>query len=130
MIEKRDYMNENSKIRIEVTNDRKKEIITILIVFILAFLWIWYGVGVSDNGRGADSVRNELESAGEEQRSQAESLDRAEGANRNAQQSIRESQQSAGRIEERNTEIQNLERSDAELIEQCQQILKGIRERG
>lgn len=93
------------------------------------FLWIWYGFGVSDNGRGADSVRNELESAGEEQRSQAESLDRAEGANRNAQQSIRESQQSAGRIEERNTEIQNLERSDAELIEQCQQILKGIRER-
>lgn len=128
-MEKRDYMNENSKIRIEVTNDRKKEIITILIVFILAFLWIWYGVGVSDNGRGADSVRNELESAGEEQRSQAESLDRAEGADRNAQQSIRESQQSAGRIEERNTEIQNLERSDAELIEQCQQILKGIRER-
>ena len=122
-------MNGNSKFCIEVTNDRKKEIITILIVFILAFLWIWYGFGVSDNGRGADSVRNELESAGEEQRSQAESLDRAEGANRNAQQSIRESQQSAGRIEERNTEIQNLERSDAELIEQCQQILKGIRER-
>lgn len=129
MIEKRDYMNENSKIRIEVTNDRKKEIITILIVFILAFLWIWYGVGVSDNGRGAESVRNELDSAGEEQRNQAESLDRAEEANRNAQQSIRESQQSTGRIEERNTEIQNIERSDAELIEQCQQILKGIRER-
>ena len=129
MIEKRDYMNENSKIRIEVTNDRKKEIITILIVFILAFLWIWYGVGVSDNGRGAESVRNELESAGEEQRRQTESLDRAEEADRNAQQSIRESQQSAGRIEERNTEIQNLERSDAELIEQCQQILKGVRER-
>lgn len=122
-------MNEDSKIRIEVTNDRKKEIITILIVFILAFLWIWYGVGVSDNGRGAESVRNELESAGEEQRIQTESLDRAEEADRNAQQSIRESQQSAGRIEERNTEIQNLERSDAELIEQCQQILKGVRER-
>ena len=123
-------MNENSKIRIEVTNDRKKEIITILIVFILAFLWIWYGVGVSDNGRGAESVRNELESAQEEQRDEAESLDRADEANRNAQQSVREGRQSVGRIEERNTEIQNIERSDAEIIKQSQQILKGIRARG
>lgn len=123
-------MNENSKIRIEVTNDRKKEIIAILIVFILAFLWIWYGVGVSDNGRGAESVRNELESAQEEQRDEAESLDRADEANRNAQQSVREGRQSVGRIEERNTEIQNIERSDAEIIKQSQQILKGIRARG
>ena len=123
-------MNENSKIRIEVTNDRKKEIITILIGFILAFLWIWYGVGVSDNGRGAESVRNELESAREEQRSQTESLEKAEEANRNAQQSVRESRQSVGRIEERNTEIQNIERSDAEIIRQSQQILEGIRARG
>lgn len=123
-------MNENSKIRIEVTNDRKKEIIAILIVLILTFLWIWYGVGVSDNGRGAESVRNELESAQEEQRDEAESLDRADEANRNAQQSVREGRQSVGRIEERNTEIQNIERSDAEIIKQSQQILKGIRARG
>ena len=123
-------MNENSKIRIEVTNDRKKEIIAILIVLILAFLWIWYGVGVSDNGRGAESVRNELDSAQEEQRDEAESLDRADEANRNAQQSVREGRQSVGRIEERNTEIQNIERSDAEIIKQSQQILKGIRARG
>ena len=116
-------MNENSKIRIEVTNDRKKEIIAILIVLILAFLWIWYGVGISDNGRGAESVRNELESAREEQRDQAAALDRAENAAVRSQSAIRDSEERADRVQE-------LERSDAEIIRESQSILEAVRGRG
>lgn len=100
----------------------------------LLAIGVWfYGAcrnDVSDIRDRADTVRNELGSAGEEQRDQAESLDRAENSNRDAQQSIRESQQSAGRIEERNTEIQDIERSDAEIIRESQSILDRVGERG
>lgn len=100
----------------------------------LLAIGVWfYGAcrnDVSDIRRGADETRSELESAREEQRDQAAALDRAENSNRDAQQSIRESQQSAGRIEERNTEIQDIERSDAEIVRESQSIIAAVRARG
>lgn len=71
---------------------------------------------VSDIRKRADTVRNELGSASEEQRDQAESLDRAEGA-------IRDSTERADRVQE-------LERSDAEVIRESQSILDRVRARG
>lgn len=71
---------------------------------------------VSDIRRGADTVRNELESAREEQREQAGSLDRAAEA-------ASDSQRAAG-------EIQSIERRDADLISGSQSIIDRVRERG
>lgn len=78
---------------------------------------------VSDIRRGADTVRNELESAREEQRDQAAALDRAENAADRSQSAIRDSEERADRVQE-------LERTDAEIIRQSQSILERVRERG
>lgn len=71
---------------------------------------------VSDIGKRADTARDELRRAGEEQRGQTGSLDRAESA-------IRDSAERADRVEEN-------ERRDAEIIRECQSILASIRGRG
>lgn len=81
---------------------------------------VWFGLAgrndVSDIGKRADDVRDELRQAGKEQRDQAGSLDRAETG-------IRNSEERADRIEES-------ERRDAEIIRECKSILAGIRGRG
>ena len=78
---------------------------------------------VSDIRERADTVRNELESAREEQRDQAAALDRAENAADRSAESIKDSQRTA-------TEIKRLERSDAEVIRESQSILEAVRGRG
>lgn len=80
--------------------------------------WFWYaGRGdVSDIGKRADTSRDELRRADEEQRDQAGSLDRAAEA-------VRNSADRAGRIKEN-------ERRDAEIIRECKSILERIRGRG
>lgn len=97
--------------------DHKKIMYLLAGVLIVAGGWFYFAGrnDVSDIRKRADTVRNELGSAGEEQRDQAESLDRAEGA-------IRDSADRAGRIEEN-------ERRDAEIIRECKSILATIRGR-
>lgn len=87
-------------------------------VLLVAGVW-FYGAcrnDVSDLRRGADDTRAGLESAGEEQRDQAAALDRAAGA-------IRDSAERADRVQE-------LERSDAEIITESQSIIAAVRGRG
>lgn len=86
-------------------------------LLIVAGVWLCYAGrnDVSDIGKRADVTRAELESAREEQREQAGSLDRAESA-------IRDSAERADRVEEN-------ERRDAEIIRECQSILATIRGR-
>lgn len=87
-------------------------------IIILSLCWFCLaGRGdVSNISKRADSVRNELRQAGDEQHKQAESLDRAEEA-------VRDSAERADRIEE-------AEYRDAEIISACKSILERIRERG
>lgn len=87
--------------------------------------WFYFaGRGdVSDIGKRADETRSELESAREEQRDQAAALDRAENATDRSQSAITNSQSTAGRIEE-------IERSDSEIIRECKSILTSVRKRG
>lgn len=87
-------------------------------VLILAFGW-FYLAGrndVSDIGKRADDTRARLESAREEQREQAGSLDRAAEA-------VRDSRERTDRIEEN-------ELRDAEIIRECKSILEAVRGRG
>ena len=98
--------------------DHKKIMYLLAGVLLVASCWFYFaGRGdVSDIGKRADETRSELESAREEQRDQAAALDRADGA-------IRDSAERADRVEE-------LERSDAEIIRESQSILDRVRERG
>ena len=87
-------------------------------VILVASCW-FYLAGrndVSDIGKRADDTRARLESAREEQREQAGSLDRAAEA-------VRDSRERTDRIEEN-------ELRDAEIIRECKSILERIRGRG
>ena len=106
----------------------KKEKVALCIgagLLVVAGCWFWFaGRGdVSDIRNGADAVRNGIESAGKEQRDQAAALDRATDAADRSQQAVRDSQETADRIEE-------IERSDAEIIRDCKSILATVRARG
>lgn len=105
--------------------DHKKIMYLLASVLLVASCWFYFaGRGdVSDLRRGADETRSELESAGEEQRDQAAALDRAENAADRSQSAIRDSEERADRVEE-------LERSDAEIISESQSILAAVRGRG
>ena len=98
----------------------KKYKVYCIFVCILILSLVWFGLAgrgdVSDIGKRADTARDELRRAGEEQREQAGSLDRAESA-------IRDSAERTDRIEEN-------ERRDAEIIGECKSILARIRGRG
>lgn len=98
----------------------KKYKVYCIFVCILILSLVWFGLAgrgdVSDIGKRADTARDELRRADEEQREQAGSLDRAE-------EGIRNSEERADRIEEN-------ERRDAEIIRECKSILATIRGRG
>lgn len=111
----------------EFTKVDKKIVASAIIFIILLSVCLIYflcgGSDVSDIGKRADTVRNELESAREEQRDQAAALDRAENAAVRSQSAIRDSEERADRVQE-------LERSDAEIIRESQSILEAVRGRG
>lgn len=96
----------------------KKIVYLLAGVLLVASCWFYFaGRGdVSDIGKRADTARDELRRADEEQRDQAGSLDRAAEA-------VRNSADRAGRIEEN-------ERRDAEIIRECKSILERVRGRG
>lgn len=98
-----------------------------LCALLLALAGCWYYLAgrndVSDIGKRADAVRNELADAEKAQRDQAAALDRAENAADRSQSAIRDSEERADRVQE-------LERSDAEIIRESQSILDRVRERG
>ena len=98
----------------------KKYKVYCIFACILVLALVWFCLAgrndVSNIRDRADDVRDELRQAGEEQRKQAGSLDRAEEA-------VRNSADRAGRIEEN-------ERRDAEIIGECKSILERIRGRG
>lgn len=95
----------------------KKAIALCLLLLALAGGWYFFaGRGdVSDIGKRADDTRARLESAREEQREQAGSLDRAAEA-------VRDSRERTDRIEEN-------ELRDAEIIRECKSIIATIRGR-
>lgn len=78
---------------------------------------------VSNLRHGADDVRTGLTNAGESQQREAEAIDRATEAAERSSTAITDSQRTA-------ETIQNLERTDAEIIAKSRGILERVRERG
>lgn len=106
-------------------DNKKKAALLAAGVLLVAGGWFYFAGrnDVSDIGKRADETRSELESAREEQRDQAAALDRAENAAVRSQSAIRDSEERADRVQE-------LERSDAEIIRESQSILEAVRGRG
>ena len=106
-------------------DNKKKAALIAASVLLVAGGWFYFaGRGdVSDIRDRADETRSELGSAQEEQRDQAAALDRAEGAADRSQSAIRDSAERVDRVQE-------LERSDAEIIRESQSILAAVRGRG
>lgn len=96
-------------------------------VIILIAVIVWFvcaGRGdVSNLRHGADDVRTGLTNAGESQQREAEAIDRATEAAERSSTAITDSQRTA-------EIIQNLERTDAEIIAKSRGILERVRERG
>lgn len=105
--------------------EHKKIMYLLAGVLLVASCWFYFAGrnDVSDIGKRADDTRAELTSAGEEQREQAAALDRAENAADRSQSAIRGSAERADRVQE-------LERSDAEIIRESQSILNRVKARG
>ena len=105
--------------------DHKKIMYLLAGVLIVAGGWFYFAGrnDVFNFGERTDDTRAELTSAGEEQREQAAALDRAENAADRSQSAIRGSAERADRVQE-------LERSDAEIIRESQSILEAVRGRG
>ena len=95
------------------------------IVLVAVIVWVLCaGRGdVSNLRHGADEVRTELTNAGESQQREAEVIDRAAEAAGRSSTAITDSQRTA-------ETIQNLERTDAEIIAKSRGILERVRERG
>lgn len=103
----------------------KRTFVCVLFVLLCAFA-VFFIVGtrtnVHDNGYGTNKVRTELRNAEETQREEARTIDETEKSITRGKQAVDESTRT-------NKSIEKLERKDAEIIGECQSILKRVRER-
>ena len=81
------------------------------------------GTDVSDNGKRIEDVRNELSTATERQREITSGLE-------SAVQRSDAAEERAGRIEERAVRSESVVRDSGVLIDECQQIIGRVRNRG
>lgn len=99
-----------------------------MLVFVASFLIsVWFlcagRTSVHDLRIGAGSIRTELNNAKEAQRKEADAIGRASEAAQRSTEAISNSQRAT-------EEIKRMERKDAELIAECQEILRRVRARG
>ena len=99
-----------------------------MFVFVAAFLITVFFMcsgrsTVHDLRAGAGDIRTELNNAKEAQQREAGAIEQASEATRRSTEAISNSQRAT-------EEIKRMERKDAELIAECQSILRTVRERG
>ena len=102
----------------------------LLLAALVIGYFVWQSGNVSNNGNGADAVRNELTNAESSQSRTAESLDRASDLAESAERDNQEAGRGIEKIEEGNRNLQDSERSDAEIIRESKSILDRVRARG
>ena len=101
-------------------------------VLLVASCWFYFAGrnDVSDIQQRADAIRNELTNAESSQSRTAESLDRASDLAESAERDNQEACRGIEKIEEGNRNLQDSERSDAEIIRESKSILDRVRARG
>ena len=114
-------------------NGYKKEDI-LIVVFVLAFLisvifCCTCRNDVYDNGNGIDNVRTELENATNSQREETRAIDETKQSINRSEAAVTNSEERIEASEQTNREIASVERKDAEIISECEQVLARVRER-
>ena len=117
----------------ESMNGYKKEDV-LVVVFLIAFLisvafMCTSRNDVYDNGQGANKVRDELTNAQATQREEASVISEAKQSINRSKAAVTNSEERIESSEQTNREIASVERSDAEIIDECQSILARVRER-
>ena len=107
-------------------NGKKEDIF--MFVFVAAFLITVFFMcagrnAVHDIRKRAEPIRTELDNAKEAQQREAGAIEQASEATRRSTEAISNSQRAT-------EEIKRMERKDAEIITECQSILRRVRERG
>lgn len=112
--------------------DHKKIMYLLAGVLLVASCWFYFAGrnDVSDIQQRADAIRNELTNAESSQSRTAESLDRASDLAESAERDNQEAGRGIEKIEEGNRNLQDSERSDAEIIRESKSILDRVRARG
>lgn len=110
-----EHMNEEELI--------KRLVACLIIILACYFAFAYISTrNVHDNGHRIDKVRTELGNAQTAQREETRAINDTEQAITRGKQAVDESTRT-------NKSIKKLERKDAELIDECQQILARVRER-
>ncbi|MDK8253201.1 MAG: hypothetical protein QP733_01940 [Dialister micraerophilus] len=103
----------------------KRITVCVLLVLLCAFA-VFFIVGtrtnVHDNGYGTNKVRTELGNIEETQQEETRVIDETEKAITRGKERVDESART-------NKSIEKLERTDGEIIDECQSILRRVRER-
>lgn len=102
----------------------KRITVCVLLVLLCVFA-VYFIIGtrnVHDNGNGVGKVRDELTNAQTTQREETRTIDETEKAITRGKERVDESEQT-------NRKITSIERKDAEIIDDCQSILRRVRER-
>ena len=125
-------------------NGKIKKITTICVICVVfcvfATLTILSLIGtrkdIQNHGNGINAARDEFRSIEEAQRTERKSINETEkaitrGINRveKSETAVTNSQERIGSSERTNREIASVERADAEIITECQQILARVRKR-
>lgn len=102
----------------------QEKIIDVVFIFaaVIGVFWYWF-LPIPSDGAGADAVRDELRETGSHQQAAAESVERAEVYAQSSEIRL-------GRAAECTEELQAGTESSAELIAECQSIIRKIRQRG
>lgn len=116
--------------RLQANRENALTVGLIVAFLLLAICWFSYCIGlrnagtdVSDNRIRIDDVRNELSTAQEHQRQITDGLE-------NAVQRSDTAAERAGRIEERAVRSETAVNDAGKLIDECQQIIGRVRNRG
>ena len=107
-------------------NGEKEDIFMFVFVaaFLVAVCFLCTGRStVHDLRERAEPIRTELGNAQAAQRREAETIERASEATRRSTEAISNSQRAT-------EDIKRMERKDAEIITECQSILRRVRARG
>lgn len=102
----------------------KRLVVCLIIILACYFAFAYIGTrkDVQNHGNGINAARDELGSIETTQREETRVINEAE-------QSITRGKERVDESTRTNREIASVERKDAEIIAECQQILKRVRER-
>lgn len=101
----------------------KRLVVCLIIILACYFAFAYIGTrNVHNNGHGTNAARDELTNAQTAQREETRVIDETEKAITRGKERVDESERT-------NKEITSVERKDAEIIAECQSILKRVRER-